>query len=160
MPNRSRKIPSYRLHKPTGQAVVRLDGRDHYLGKHGTEESEEAYPRTVAEWLTASPAGLAQKPGSTSATFDLTVNDVVLAFWTKYAENHYRHADGTPTGELDNFRGSLRPLRRLYGSTLARLFGPVALKAVRQHMVESGLARTTINQRIGRVVHGTMPQHG
>ena len=31
--------PSYRLHKPSGQAVVTLNGRDYYLGKHGTAES-------------------------------------------------------------------------------------------------------------------------
>lgn len=35
MSTRPRKAPSYRLHKPTGQAVVRIDGRDFYLGKHG-----------------------------------------------------------------------------------------------------------------------------
>ena len=39
MPVRPRKIPSYRLHKPTGQAVVRLDGRDYYLGRHGSDSS-------------------------------------------------------------------------------------------------------------------------
>ena len=33
MPNaRKSTIPSYRLHKPSGQAVVTLNGRDHYLG--------------------------------------------------------------------------------------------------------------------------------
>ncbi len=35
MPTRPRKVPTYRLHKPTGQSVVRLDGRDIYFGKHG-----------------------------------------------------------------------------------------------------------------------------
>ena len=36
MPERtSARIPRYRLHKPTGLAVVRLNGRDIYLGKHG-----------------------------------------------------------------------------------------------------------------------------
>ncbi len=28
------RIPSYRHHKPSGQAVVALNGRDHYLGKY------------------------------------------------------------------------------------------------------------------------------
>ena len=65
---------------------------------------------------------------------------------------HYRRADGTPTGELDNYRDSLRPLRRLYGRTPAADFGPLALKAVRQAMIDAGLARTTINQRVGRIV--------
>ena len=37
MPSKLRKPPTYRLHKPTGQAVVRIDGHDFYLGKHGTE---------------------------------------------------------------------------------------------------------------------------
>lgn len=28
-----KKLPSYLLHKPTGQACVRINGRDHYLGE-------------------------------------------------------------------------------------------------------------------------------
>jgi hypothetical protein len=31
----STRIPSYRLQKPTGQAVVTLSGKDVYLGKFG-----------------------------------------------------------------------------------------------------------------------------
>ena len=34
------RTPSYRLHKPTGQAVVTLSGRDIYLGKYGSIESK------------------------------------------------------------------------------------------------------------------------
>jgi hypothetical protein len=37
------RIPSYRLHKPTGQAVVTLSGKDQYLGRHGSPESRAAY---------------------------------------------------------------------------------------------------------------------
>ena len=33
------RVPKYRLHKPTGLAVVRLSGRDLYLGPYGTPES-------------------------------------------------------------------------------------------------------------------------
>ena len=51
MPTKPRKLPSYRLHKPSGQAVVRLDGRDYYLGRDGTEARHEAYRRTIARWL-------------------------------------------------------------------------------------------------------------
>ncbi len=39
----NKTLPSYCLHKPTRQAVVRLDGRDFYLGKHGTDPSREKY---------------------------------------------------------------------------------------------------------------------
>ena len=148
MPSKVRKVPSYRLHKPTGQGVVRLDGRDHYLGKHGTEASLEAYRRTVANWLVAGPPSLASPPVVPTPTVD----EVILAFWTRHAEVHYRRADGTTTGELANYRDSLRPLRRLFGGTLAGDFSPLALKAVRRAMIDSGLARGTINQRIGRIV--------
>lgn len=34
MTHQRERIPSYRLHKASGQAVVTLDGRDHYLGVH------------------------------------------------------------------------------------------------------------------------------
>jgi hypothetical protein len=45
------RTPSYRLHKPSGQAVVTFSGKDHYLGRFGSPESREAYDRLVAEWL-------------------------------------------------------------------------------------------------------------
>lgn len=43
-------IPSYRLHKATGQAVVTLLGKDHYLGKYGTDDSRRIYDELVAEF--------------------------------------------------------------------------------------------------------------
>ncbi len=42
--------PTYRLHKATGQAVVTLGGKDHYLGKHGTKESKAYYDQVVEEF--------------------------------------------------------------------------------------------------------------
>jgi hypothetical protein len=36
---RGREVPAYRLHRRSGQAVVTLDGRDFYLGIHGSPES-------------------------------------------------------------------------------------------------------------------------
>ena len=53
MANRSgRRLPSLRLHRPSGQAVVRLvnrDGqrRDYYLGKHGGCEAQERYQQLL-----------------------------------------------------------------------------------------------------------------
>ena len=51
MSARPPRTPSYREHKPSGQAVVTLGGRDVYLGKHGTPESRAEYDRVIAEWL-------------------------------------------------------------------------------------------------------------
>ena len=43
--------------------------------------------------------------------------------------------DRKPTRELGNYRASLRPLKALYGDTLAKEFGPRALKAVREDLI-------------------------
>ena len=38
-----KKVPRYRLHKPSGQALVELNGESFYLGRHGTEHSKAKY---------------------------------------------------------------------------------------------------------------------
>lgn len=42
--------PALRHHKPSGRARVRIDGRDIYLGIHGSPEATTAYHRLIAEW--------------------------------------------------------------------------------------------------------------
>lgn len=152
MPARTPRVPKYRHYRPKDLAVVRIDGRDHYLGRYNSPESREKYHRLVSEWLARGVAAPAAPAPAGAQVADLTINELLVAFWTRFAESHYRLADGSPSGELSNYRDSLRTLRQLYGSTPAVHFGPLALKAVRQSMIEAGLARTTINQRIGRVV--------
>ncbi|MDB5351653.1 MAG: site-specific tyrosine recombinase XerC [Planctomycetota bacterium] len=145
------RAPKYRHYKPKDLAVVRLDGQDDYLGKYGSEASREKYRRVVAEWPTRATPKLTLST-TPAAGQEPTVNVLILALWTRHAASNYRHPDGSPTGELDNYRDSLRPLRRLYGLTRAGDFGPSALKLVREEMIRANLARTTINQRIGRIV--------
>jgi hypothetical protein len=48
-------------------------------------------------------------------------------------------------------KDALRLLRRAYGTTPAASFGPVALKSVRKAMIDSGLARNTVNARVGKI---------
>ena len=50
MPRKPGKVPSYCRHKHSGQAVVRINGRDHYLGEYGSSDSHERYQRLIAEW--------------------------------------------------------------------------------------------------------------
>jgi integrase len=138
--SRRPRIPSYRLHKQSGQAIVTLSNgtgerRDVLLGRYGTAESQAEYTRVLAEWQ-ANGRRFPQ-----AAATDLTVNELLLAFW-RHAEQHYRRPDGTPTAEIDCLRAALRPLRQLYGHTRVKDFGPLALKAVRQRMVESVDGRT------------------
>lgn len=48
-PSTKHKVPSYRLHKPSGLAVVTIGGKDFYLGQHGTAESRRNYDRVISE---------------------------------------------------------------------------------------------------------------
>jgi hypothetical protein len=49
-------------------------------------------------------------------------------------------------------KDAIRPLRELYGHTVAAEFDSVALETVQEHLARSGrLARTTINARVNRV---------
>src|SRR4051812_31780049 len=45
------RIPKLCRHKATGQAVVRLGGKDVYCGPFGTREAQAKYDRLITEWL-------------------------------------------------------------------------------------------------------------
>jgi len=56
---RGERVPSYRLHKATGQGVVTLAGKDHYCGKHGDAASRRKYQELVASWIASGKRPLA-----------------------------------------------------------------------------------------------------
>lgn len=149
MPKKN-KIPSYRLHKGSGQAVVTLSGKDIYLGVHGTEQSHVEYKRVIAEWLQHNKVAPDEsRTGLNPGSEILDINELILAYW-QFAEEYYT-SNGKVSGELNNMRDAARPLVELYGSTLAQDFRPVSLKAVRQQMIDAGLSRGTINARVNRI---------
>src|SRR6516164_5374089 len=98
--------PRYRKHKATGQAVVTLNGKDHYLGRYGTAASKAEYDRLIAEWLACGR----QLP---NAGHGLTVNEVILAY-VRYAAGYYS-AEGE-TSEVARIKDAVRPLKELFGS--------------------------------------------
>ncbi len=140
------RIPSYRCHKPSGRAVVTLNGTDHYLGPYESAISKAEYDRLIGEWL-ANGRRLSLPDNECQAS---TINEVIAAFWS-HAQGYYRRSDGTPTSEQGNLKQILKHLARLYGHTSAQDFGPVSLKALRQHLIDVGRCRTSINRDIGRV---------
>ena len=135
------RVPSYRRHKPTGQAVVTINGRDLYLGKWNSAASRAEYDRLIAEFL-ANGRRL-------QSDADGTVVEVLNAY-RKFAEDYYRKG-GRVTSEYGAIKDALKLVRELYGRTTANEFGPLALKAVRQRMIDKGWSRGTINKSIGRV---------
>lgn len=151
MPRLANKLPSYRFHRASGQAVVTLNGRDVYLGNYNTDESRDRYKLVIQEWL----AGERQLPpsgptGSHPRTpGDITINEIFLPYW-EHAQQYYRK-NGKPTREVGNIKAALAPLLDVYGTYPARDFGPLALKAYQKQLVEGGFTRTVINKKLSRV---------
>jgi integrase len=143
--------PKLTFHKGSGLGVVRLDGRDIYLGRFGTAECEAMYHRVLTEWL-ANGRRLPAPPDDDQADApeELNVNDVALAY-AEFAATYYTKR-GRPTTEVRDIRLSIRPLRELFGLLPAKDFTPGALKAVRQAFVDSGLCRNEVNKRTRRLV--------
>jgi len=151
MPKLTNRLPSYRLHKPSGQAIVTLDGRDFYLGIHNTDESRDKYKLIIQEWLASKkklpPTG---PTGSRSQTpIDITINEIFLPFW-EHVQQYYRK-NGKPTSEVRNMKAALAPLLKIYGTFPAKDFGPLGLKTYREQVIKEGFTRQVINKKLQRV---------
>jgi integrase len=142
-PANPQRVPKLRHHKASGQAYVVLNGNAVYLGKHGTAEATEKYHQTIGEWL-ASGRARASEPEH------ITVKEIVARYW-RFAQGYYVRGDGSPGYEVNNIRQALRPLKELYGHSKAADFGPLALRAVRQRMIDIGWCRKNINRMIDRL---------
>jgi len=138
MPN-SLRVPSYRRHKPTGQAVVTINGKDIYLGKWDTKASKTEYRRLIGEWLAGG--------GCLPTSSDLSVAELCLGF-LRYAQAYYRVSPGGSRGAIWRVRSAIRPLRATYGHTAATAFGPLALQAVQRQLAESGNSRSYVNRLV------------
>jgi integrase len=145
MGRRKGDFPSYRLHKPSGLGVATVEGKDHYFGPFADPASRRKYDQLHAAWL-ANDRKLPKKLPSTSADEPtcISVAELVTRFYL-HAESYYVRADGTPTGEATRFRIALDPLRERYGLLPVDQFGPNSLKAIREHYIERGMTRRTVN---------------
>lgn len=154
------RVPAYSRHRASGQAVVTLDGMDHYLGKYNTVASREKYNRLIGEWL-------ANGRHMPLPDHEITVIEIIERF-KDHAVTYYRAPDGKPTGEWDIYRMVLHQLRLTYGKVPAVEFGPLALKALRnrlivEHEIQNpktkemrkapGWARSFTNRQVGRIKH-------
>lgn len=145
MYTRSKRSPTLCRHKRTGHAYAKFDGRQVWFGRYDDPSAHEEFARTLAAWQANGcrlpPAGAAE----------LTVFEVVSRY-LDFAERFYCRQDGTPTREVDNIRDAVRQLLDLYGSLTIARFGVREMKVIRERLIDRGLARSTINDRLNRIV--------
>lgn len=147
MPRKPR-IPKYGLHKATGQGRTTINGKAYYFGPYEEEDSYNKYKKLVAEHLAGGVADVVLP--TTDGLPDILICELMVRY-LEFAKDYYVK-DGESTGEYENISYALRPLRALYANTLARDFGPKALKLVREHMIEfEDLSRKLINARVNTI---------
>ncbi|MCD6364806.1 MAG: tyrosine-type recombinase/integrase [Planctomycetes bacterium] len=141
------RIPKLCRHKASGRAVVRLNGRDNYCGRWGTDKALSRYHRLIAEWLATEPA-VPRHIGGQSCD---TVAELCNAY-LRHAHSTYRK-HGRPTAEIHHLRTAMRRLLAVYADLPVDDFGPRALRNVRRAMLAESppLARRTINDEIARI---------
>ena len=142
---RSQRVPSYRLHRPSGRAVVTLDGRDIYLGKYDTPESRAKYDRVVREYL---ENGRRMPERSREGPY---LVGHLCRDYLHWAQGHYVLPDGKVTGTVGSVRIALRPLVRMFMDVPVEEFGPRSLELYRAELVVVGNARKTINAKVNMV---------
>lgn len=143
------EFPAVTHHKPTGQARVRIAGRDYYLGRYGSREAKAAYARLIGEAAAVGISGMAFAKAAVAEPTGPSINELCLAF-VDYVEATYRKG-GKKTSTCSTFKTPVRVLRELYGRTPARDFSPIALEAVRKAFVKAGISRGVVNQYTGNV---------
>jgi hypothetical protein len=137
-------FPGYRLHKPSGQAVVTLNAKDFYLGAWNSPVSRAEYDRLIVEWVSNG-----RQCTTVVGCGALSVAELLVAY-LNFAKEYYS-CEGKPTSEYVCMKDAIKPVRALYARVFVADFGPLALKAVRQRMIDHGLCRKHVNQRINRV---------
>lgn len=117
----ARREPGYCHHRPSDQAYVRINGRIHYLGKFGTEESKAKYRQLKAEYLQSpiSPkfSQSAKLPSSP------TMAEVCLQY-LDYAKDYYKGSK-----EYGDLARAINPIADLFGMLPADQFETTHFKA-------------------------------
>ena len=142
MPRLVHAVPKYQKHRASGQAVVSINGRDHYLGLHGSKASRIEYDRLITEWLAS---GRSRSFGSSQPALTIVQ---MLADYLAYAAKYYGK---DPRGEYPQILRALRPVKELYGRTAVEDFSVLQFKAVRERASTKGRSRKYVNGIMRRV---------
>lgn len=172
MPRPKAKAPTRQYHL-SGQSVVRLDGREFYLGKHDSPEAIARYAVLVGIYQQNGlkmpedfeldqiedrvGVMLGAVPATALAT-DQTSQPILVSHVTALFREHVREKyKNTPQERRRNLRLADQ-LDAKFGSVTVEQFGPVKLREFRDDLVSQGLARKYVNRLVNCVIQ--MFRHG
>ena len=155
MARKKSEQPAYQYHM-SGQAKVRLDGKDFYLGKHGTPESYARYYSLLAEYNAngkKAPGDSKSDQPTHQADTVILVSHITADFVARVVPK-YDHNDGLQK----RYKSLCDLLDDLHGSEPADEFGPRKLESVRDSFVAKGNCRKYANELTRNVVR--IIEHG
>lgn len=145
------KLPKLCHFKPRDLACVWINPtRRLYLGPWGSPESHERYAEVIRQLLAGNEVTEAPTLDKPSRPPTLTISDLVPRYQA-YARGYYVK-NGEPTTEYAKVSGATELAAEHYGNLPAAEFGPLCLRDVRDRLVAKGLARTTVNSQVRRIV--------
>ena len=134
------KLPSVRKHAK-GYFFIRIQGKDHYLGSDKPQANAQA-KLLLADYLRDQPVSRSSRAGAS----EMAIEEIAVEFLLD-EKKKFEHSDHD-TGSYDRARRAVQLLIDSFGKTKPSDFGPLALKQIRQQLIDQGLARTTINTRV------------
>ena len=142
MPKRSDgTVPVMCRHKAKNMAIVRVNGKQLYLGKWGSREAAEAYQRFLAKYL----SGKLEFSGNDPQT--ISVIDL-CAEYIQWAERYYLR-DEKPTAELFVVKGIVEILISNYGSMAAKDIDSTHMEEIIEIFIKKKYAARTISKYTG-----------
>ena len=133
---RSIRTPKYRHHTHSGQAVVTINGKDVYLGKYGTLESHEQYHQVVGQFL--AEQGRPPLPARDNVALLALKRNRKPITVVEACSEYLRFCEANRPNEVSAVESMQAVFVSTFRHELAANIGPVALKQVREAMVESG----------------------
>jgi hypothetical protein len=134
-----KQLPKYCLHKASGRAFVRIEGKMYYLGKYGSQTSRQEYDRIIGEFVANGRQGF-------YAQSEILIETLVANF-LNHMEKDLNYSRNTEIV----IQSLLRLLNDLYGKQPISQFSISALKSIRQQLLDRGLSRKTINDYIRKL---------
>jgi len=136
----ARKPPAYRHFKPRNQGVVRIAGKDYYLGEYQSQESWRRYNQLLAELFFAEPAASPPIPNAQPVQVTVQAAEPLAAplrigeLTMRYQvhANAYYIKNGKPTSEAETIKRSLVFLNRKFCEEPANSFTSKKLEVVRE----------------------------
>lgn len=142
-----RPCPKMQPHAASGQACARwrAGGKQliRYFGPWASEEAARAYQRFAIDWA-AGMLGTGRKAGDTVYVAEL------VAAYLDHVDRYYVK-NGKQTSEVSGQRAAMKLFTAHYGDIPVTEVKGRSLKVLQQAMVDTGLARETINKYTWRI---------